>query len=130
MIDWQVVAVAAALIAFNIPVVYTTIRLLTSKVPADPAEGATAPVHMMAAAVQEKDPDGNPTGVSFSRVTGLVGTAVVASLFWVMSNIVVVAAILDPSSLSSILGEVTKLFLIGAALFVPYAFNQLKTLLQ
>ncbi len=130
MIDWQVIAVVAALIGFNVPVLYTTIRLLTSKVPADASTGTAPSVHMVAAAVQEKDLDGNPTGISFSRVTGLIGTAVVASLFWVISNIVVVAAILDPSSLSSILGEVTKLFLIGAALFVPYAFNQLKSLIQ
>ena len=55
---------------------------------------------------------------------------VVASLFWVMSNISIAAAILSPKDLPDILSGVTKLFFVGAALFLPYAFNQLKSLVQ
>jgi hypothetical protein len=81
--------------------------------------------------VQEKAPDGTSSGsVSYSRVTGLVGAVVVASLFWIMSNVTIAVAILNPGDLDSVLGGVTKLFFVGAALFVPYAFNQIKTLIQ
>lgn len=81
--------------------------------------------------VQEKAPDGETTGaVSYSRVTGLIGAVVVASLFWIMSNVSIAVAILNPADLPNILNGITKLFFVGAALFLPYAFNQLKSLVQ
>ncbi len=81
--------------------------------------------------VQEKAPDGESTGAtSYSRVTGLIGAVVVSSLFWVMSNVAIALAIVDPTALPNVLNGITKLFFVGAALFLPYAFNQLKSLVQ
>ena len=47
-----------------------------------------------------------------------------------MSNIAIADAILDPEVLPDVLEGVSKLFFVGAALFLPYAFNQLKSLVQ
>ncbi len=135
------VLAAAAVVLFNIPVLFTTWKMVFFAPPTTAGPGGAAPATApppnkvalkgLTDALQEKDADGNPTGViSYSRVTGMIGTSVVASLFWMISNIVIAMAVLDPQSISGVLTDVSKLFLIGAALFVPYAFNQLKSLLQ
>lgn len=113
----RVVAAAFAVLAFNIPIAFAAVGL--RRVP------------NMSDAVREKPADGGAAGdVSYSRVTGLVGAVVVASLFWVMSNIAIATAILEPKSLPLLLGNIGTLFYVGAALFLPYGFNQLKTVLQ
>ena len=119
-IDWDVFKfwlVVVALIAFNAPILVAGWRFRN--------------VTGLSDVVQEKDAEGKDTGaVSYSRVTGLVGAVVVASLFWIMSNVAIATAILNPKDLPDILNGVTKLFFVGAALFVPYAFNQIKSLVQ
>ena len=135
------VLAAAAVVLFNVPVLFTTWKMVffappptagpVGAAPAVPGAQKRVALKGLTDALQEKDSDGNPTGViSYSRVTGMIGTSVVASLFWMISNIVIAMAVLDPQSISGVLTDVSKLFLIGAALFVPYAFNQLKSLLQ
>lgn len=118
-IDWDVARiwlVVIALIAFNVPILMTYWRLRTVPL--------TEYVH-------EKDAAGrNTEGISYSRLTGLIGAAVVSSLFWVMSNVAIAVAILNPDALPDILNGITKLFFVGAALFLPYAFNQIKALIQ
>ena len=119
-IDWEVAKVwlvVIALIAFNLPIAVAAWKFW----------GLTG----FAKALQEKDAAGKATNtLSYSRVTGLVGAVVVASLFWIMSNIAIAVAILNPTDLPDILNGVTKLFFVGAALFLPYALNQLKALIQ
>lgn len=119
-IDWEVARVwlvIIALIAFNAPI--------------GVAAWKSRNVTGLGEIVHEKTPEGRETGaISYSRVTGLIGAVVVASLFWIMSNIAIGVAILNPDDLPDILNGVTKLFFVGAALFIPYAFNQLKTLVQ
>jgi hypothetical protein len=119
-IDWDVFKfwlVILALVAFNAPILVAGWRFRN--------------VTGLGDVLQEKDTEGHDTGaVSYSRVTGLIGAVVVASLFWIMSNVAIATAILNPKDLPDILNGVTKLFFVGAALFVPYAFNQLKTLVQ
>ena len=110
-----------ALVSFNGPIVFTAWRCRNIK--------------DLSGALREKnatDPNPNPQPdpVSFSRVTGMIGAVVVASLFWIMSNVAIGTAILDPGNLTNMLTGITKLFFVGTALFVPYAFNQIKTLLQ
>ena len=109
--------VVLALAAFNVPILLASWRFRN--------------VTTINAMIQEKAPDGESTGaVSYSRVTGLIGAVVVASLFWIMSNVSIAVAILNPGDLADILNGITKLFFVGAALFLPYAFNQLKALIQ
>jgi hypothetical protein len=118
--DWnliRLVAAIVAIIAFNLPICYAAL--------------AMRKVEGFSDALREKNPTGTSTGdVSYSRVTGMVGAAVVGSLFWVVSNIVIATAILAPHDVTSILSNISTMFLAGAALFLPYAFNQLKTLVQ
>jgi hypothetical protein len=120
-IDWQIVAVVLALTAFNLPIIFTALQ--TRHV--DNLSGR------LGQALQEKDSAGDPTNAtSYSRVTGAVGAVIVGSLFWVVSNITLALAILNPHLLPDLLTGVGKLFLVGAALFLPYAFNQLKSVWQ
>ena len=63
---------------------------------------------------------------SYSRVAGVVGAIVLATFLWALGNIVLYFAIEDADKISTILGNVGDFFLAGAALFAPYAFNQLK----
>lgn len=121
-IDWQQTGAIVAVVAFNIPVLAAAVMTVS-------APGAVAT--QVGYALKEKDAAGNSTGDnSYSRITGLVGAIMLASLFWVISNITIVLAIIRPSDVGSVLNSVGKLFLVGAALFVPYAFNQLKSVLQ
>lgn len=140
VVDWsdpKIWIVIIALIAFNVPIAVTVwhFRKLTGLTEMFGGEGqvnaAAKRPSAFVAMIQEKTADGRPTGaISYSRVTGLIGAVVVSSLFWVMSNVSIALAILDPSDLPSLLNGVTKLFFVGAALFLPYAFNQLRSLVQ
>lgn len=140
-IDWDAARiwfVVIALIAFNGPIAVAAwkFRNVTglSEVMGDGGTKLTVEDDSggaLTAMLQEKAPDGTPTGaLSYSRVTGLIGAVVVASLFWIMSNIAIAVAILNPGDLADMLNGISKLFFVGAALFLPYAFNQLKALIQ
>ncbi len=124
MIDWEQVrfyGAGAAVVAFNIPIAIAAI--MTAR-----TGDVTAQVGN---ALKEKAPDGTATDDnSYSRVTGLVGAIMMAALFWIVSNIIIVLAIVHPADVTTVLNSVGKLFLVGAALFLPYAFNQLKSVLQ
>jgi hypothetical protein len=140
-VDWDIWLVVTALVAFNIPIGVTVwhFRKLTglAEILGDDSDSDAAdtteqqPPSALAGILREKTPEGRPTGaLSYSRVTGLIGAVIVASLFWIMSNVSIAVAILNPSDLPNILNGITKLFFVGAALFLPYAFNQLKSLVQ
>jgi hypothetical protein len=119
--DWREVAVAAALLAFNVPILIGAVAALTMP----------DLRNQVGSALKEKSPDGTEVdATSFSRITGAIGSVMVGSLFWVVSNIAIVTAILHPQDVPGLLNSTGKLFLIGAALFLPYAFNQLKSVLQ
>ena len=64
--------------------------------------------------------------ISFSRVTGMIGALTLAALF-VMCCYWAQYQLFSGNSLSNIY-SVLPLFLIGSALFAPYAFNQLRSL--
>ncbi len=116
-VDWQMVATVAALLGFNVPILYIALKL--QKVP------------NLNQALQEKTSDGSSTGdVSYSRVTGMIGAVVVTAFFWIISNITIGVAILHPENLKEILSNIGSIFLVGAALFLPYAFNQIKSVIQ
>ncbi len=79
--------------------------------------------------VSEKDATGVATGApSYSRITGLVGGVLVTSLFWAIGNIVLMEIFTKISDVSTIIKAVWPFFLLGSALFLPYAFNQLKSI--
>lgn len=119
-IDWEVARfwlVAIALIGFNLPIAVAAWKFRN--------------VTGLGEMLYEKTPEGTETkAMSYSRVTGLIGAVVVASLFWIISNVAIADAIVNPEALPELLEGVGKLFFVGAALFLPYAFNQLKSLVQ
>lgn len=80
--------------------------------------------------LKEKAPDGSATdATSYSRVTGAIGAIVVTSFFWATGNVVLYLALSNQvPAVKVLLNGVSLFFLIGSALFLPYAFNQLKTL--
>ena len=120
-IDWEQTGAVAAVVAFNTPIIGAVVMTFM----------AGSVTQQVGDALKEKDSSGASTDAnSYSRVTGLVGAIMMASLFWVISNIVIVLAIVRPTDVTTILSSVGKLFLVGAALFLPYAFNQLKSVLQ
>jgi hypothetical protein len=112
-----IIGAILAIVAFNVPVVFVAWKARN--------------IGDIDTALREKDPaTGKSTDVSYSRITGMVGAVILGSLFWVFSNILIGTAILNPAGVGPLLSHLSTLFLIGAALFLPYAFNQLKTLLQ
>ena len=108
------VAAVAVLIAFNIPVL-----VLIGTLP------LTANLKQ---ALKEKNPIGGASDTtSYSRVTGLVGAAVLTAFFWAIGNVVLLKAFTAVADIKPIIDGSGRLFMVGAALFLPYAFNQIKS---
>ncbi len=65
---------------------------------------------------------------SYSRVAGVVGSVVIACFFWAFGNILIWRAFADPSgqSLKALVDGVWPWLTGGAAMFLPYAVNQLR----
>jgi hypothetical protein len=81
-------------------------------------------------ALREK-PRGNELGAaSYSRITGLFGAVVTTSLFWAVGNIVIWRLFEDPDAARKVIEGTVRLFLVGSALFLPYAFNQLRAMVN
>ncbi|WP_440964025.1 hypothetical protein ACL58G_29435 [Massilia sp. GER05] len=107
----------AVFLVFNVPVV-----VLLMTVPF---------ARLMRQALQEKAATGDGTGAtSYSRVTGALGAVMLTTFFWAIGNLVLADAVLPGRAdrIAPLLGSVDHFFLVGSALFLPYAFNQLKTL--
>ena len=114
MSSFVVVLTALVLIVFNVPILLLVWRL---PLLAD-----------LGQALKEKDPIGGASDTtSYSRVTGLVGAVILTSFFWAIANIALFKAFTAISDIKLILDGVAPLFLVGSALFLPYAFNQIKS---
>ena len=111
-VDWDIWLVVTALIAFNIPIGVTVwhFRKLTglAEILGDDSDSDAAdtteqqPPSALAGILREKTPEGRPTGaLSYSRVTGLIGAVIVASLFWIMSNVAIGVCVFPPGALCS-----------------------------
>lgn len=66
--------------------------------------------------------------VSYSRVAGVVGSVVMACFFWAFGNILIFRAFVDPSgaTVRALVEGVWPWLTAGAAMFLPYAANQLR----
>lgn len=80
-------------------------------------------------ALQEKGAPGGIESTSYSRITGLFGAVVVTAFFWAMGNVVLWFLFDDPGLAETIIDSVWRFSLLGAALFLPYAFNQLRAIM-
>jgi hypothetical protein len=82
----------------------------------------------LAQALKEKSPIGGAGDTtSYSRVTGLVGAVIMTSFFWAMANIIVFMAFSAVGEIKPLIDSVKVFFLVGAAMFLPYAFNQIRS---
>jgi len=54
----------------------------------------------------------------------MIGAVVLATFFWAVGNIVLYKAFTDPGRIAELLTGMGSFFAGGAALFLPYAFNQ------
>src|SRR5687767_6786626 len=88
-------------------------------------DGDTKAGETKAEAVAPAIPDPVPT--SSSRTAAFLGSLVLVAALWAFANYSVWAAFWQPAALASSLDAFKSFFLAGAALFAPYAFNQLGT---
>nr|WP_144020737.1 hypothetical protein [Burkholderia sp. AU33423] len=113
------VLLSIVLLSFNLPIVAFLVGVPFTK--------------SLSQALKEKSPTGESTGVtSYSRVTGALGAVILTALFWAVGNVLLTRSISesDIDKLAQLPDAFNHFFLIGSALFLPYAFNQLKTLFQ
>ena len=95
---------------------------LSKKTPsAIPVPAATAP------AAGNPAPAPADVSTSYSRIVGTIGSIVLAAFFWALGNIILYKAFADVSGIQQLLSGLGAYFFAGSALFVPYAFNQLRS---
>ncbi|MGD1015074.1 MAG: hypothetical protein ABR863_01355 [Roseiarcus sp.] len=96
------------------------------------------------AVLREKDSDSQPNAktvaaggpaldnTSYSRLSGFIGSVVLACFLWAISNYVLYASFYDTNTddISKFLGSLGTYFLAGASLFAPYAFNKLSSVFK
>lgn len=79
-------------------------------------------------ALKEKTAIGGASDTtSYSRVTCLVGAVVLTVFFWAIGNVVLWKAFTEVADIKPIIDGAWRFFLVGSALFLPYAFNQIKS---
>lgn len=110
--DGKVPVAWLAFIVFNVPVVVALVRI--------------ALVADLKQVLSEKGPVGEGDTTSYSRLTGLAGAVMVMALYWAVANLALYTAFFG-TGVGELIGSFWLLFLIGGALFLPYAFNQLKS---
>lgn len=98
------------------------------------------------AVLREKDPNNQPAAVvgqdaaaqadaalmntSYSRLSGFIGSVVLACFLWAISNYVIYASFHEPATIPEYLKSLGSYFLAGASLFAPYAVNQLSKIFK
>jgi hypothetical protein len=132
IVFWLATAALTAVLIWGFRMISTELRQ-----PAVPGSGAagTAPT-VLRQALSEKEATPSapaatpPTGeASFSRVAGAVGAIGIAATFVSIGYWVLHTLFFDIDNLGKIQGLGTY-FLAGAAMFLPYAFNQLASIFK
>jgi hypothetical protein len=67
---------------------------------------------------------------SYSRLSGFIGSIVLACFLWAIGNILIYLAMTDMESATKFMSAMSTYFLAGASLFAPYAFNQLSAIFR
>jgi hypothetical protein len=104
---------ALLLLSFNLPIIVVL--------------GRMAMVADLREVLQEKGPLGEGDTTSYSRLTGLAGAVMVTALFWAVCNIALYRSLVGEATVGALVRDFWPMFLLGSALFLPYAFNQLKS---
>lgn len=100
------------LVIFNTPIVAISVTLPF--------------VASLRVALREKGVPGAIESTSYSRITGLFGAVVLTAFFWAIGNVVIWYLFESPAQVGSIIDGIWRFFVLGSALFLPYAFNQLR----
>lgn len=100
------------LIVFNVPIVVIALGLPF--------------IASLSAALLEKSTDPASGTTSYSRISGLFGSVMISAFFWAFGNIIIWEAFHNPAQIKPTVDSVGTFFLVGSALFLPYAFNQLR----
>jgi hypothetical protein len=130
-----------ALIIFNLAIIRLLVwglgqvsarDILREKDPSAAKAAAAAPREAKTTGVGGEATELLPDATSYSRVAGFVGMIVMASFLWAIGNIIIYKAFVQGGSdeIQKFLSSIGSFFLAGAALFAPYAFNQLKSAFQ
>lgn len=99
-----------------------------------PADGAVVPAGDQVPVVvgtpvlkEEKiTPQAGPAETSYSRVAGMIGAVVLACFVWAVGNVILYKMfVAKPEDVTALVASLGSYFLAGAALFAPYAVNQL-----
>lgn len=69
----------------------------------------------------------DPNLTSYSRLAGFLGASVMATFFWALGNVVIFKSFTSMQEIHSLLTSLIPYFLSGSSLFLPYAFNQIKS---
>ena len=118
----------------NLPIIVMTANLLIYKFGIFALLRYTLKTVDLKQTLAEK-PQGAPVAgapqepASYSRVSGFVGSIVLAVFFWALGNVILYKALgtaANIAEIGTIVASLGTFFLAGAALFLPYAFNQLK----
>jgi hypothetical protein len=117
------IAMSAVLAIFNIATI-VLIRIIVRN-----ADFKTLLAEKPIVAVPDNDPKGPHPANSYSRFAGLIGAAVMVTLFWALSNIVICLAFTDSTKIAPFASDAGQLMLYGASLFLPYAVNQLREII-
>ena len=110
----------AAIVLLKFTLTSVNLKALVREKSPDPSAAA-------AAAAAGAARSGDTYDSSYSRVAGLIGSVVMAAFFWGLGNILLYKAISNPAEVKTITEALGTYMLSGAAMFVPYAFNQLQT---
>ena len=111
----------AAIVLLKFTLTSVNLKALVREKSLDPSAAAAA-----AAAAAGAARSGDTYDSSYSRVAGLIGSVVMAAFFWGLGNILLYKAISNPAEVKTITEALGTYMLSGAAMFVPYAFNQLQ----
>jgi hypothetical protein len=109
-------------------IITAVIALLVLNLPVAVLLGRLPFIADLAQVLKEKSPIGGADDTtSYSRVTGLVGAVIMTSFFWAMANIIIFKAFTAIGDIRPLISSVQIFFLVGAAMFLPYAFNQIRS---
>jgi hypothetical protein len=115
VVNWLVLGLAFAV--FNIPIIVLALGLRVADRLSD--------------ALREKTVSGAVAGgPSYSRVTGALGAVLLTSFFWAIGNLILWKSRGPAQEIEDLIDSVMKFFAVGAALFLPYAFNQIRAMIR
>jgi hypothetical protein len=107
---------AAALVVFNVPILTACICLPFVK--------------ELGQALREKPSAEGLGAASYSRIAGVFGAVAITSLFWASGNLLIWVALDHPEKVTNVVDGFSRLFMAGAALVLPYGFNQLRSMIN